>query len=134
MSKIDDDVLINFLVTELNQRIDIFGELISEEHEESLITPVVELTVPYIPAFIRPLLIDAADGLDDAERKLHQTKLINYLHDRIESDIDGVPWYGRTLINSTLKAVTIKIAEFIFEFAQRGISLISDAEVIDDES
>jgi len=131
-NNVDDATLISFIVHELNQRIDILGDLVSEEHEENLITPIVELVVPYIPTFIRPVLVDAADGLDDAERQRHQTSLINYLHDRIDSDMDAIPWYGRALINSTLKAVTTKIADLIFGFAQHGISLVITKDTTDE--
>jgi hypothetical protein len=128
----DDLSLISFLVREINERVDLFGDWVTESQEENIITPVVELTVPYIPNFLRPLLIDASDGLDDAERQVHQTKLINYLHERIEQDMIEIPWYGRALIISSLKSVTEKLAELIFEYAQRGLSLLQDTEIIDD--
>lgn len=116
----DDQQLIDFLTAESNRRIDLFGDFCSEETEELLFRPIISLVVPYIPTFMRPILIDAGDGLDDNEIKEHAKTLTTYIQERLKGDIVKVPWYARALVENAVNVFSAHLIEIILEYAQKG--------------
>jgi|GEM_PF-6939884 len=123
MGIIDNKSLSKSLTHAINLRVDIAGEWVSEETEADMIGPVVEMITPYIPALLRPILIDAEDGLDDEEIKVHQARLLDVIRSRVENDASDAPWYAKAVLSTYIMKIASVAVYVLMEFAQRGAAI-----------
>ena len=108
------------IVRSLNSRIDLFGDLVTEEMETSfLFDPLAEVIAPRVPYFLRPILADAEDGIDDEEFKKHSETLEAKVLEGIKTEVRGYAW---ALMSDRLTKIAEVAARIIMGFARKGAS------------
>jgi len=115
---IPDEELIDAGVPAINRRVDIWR--LDEEAEASWIRSGLVVVVPYIPQAVRPILLDAADGLDDAEVQKHSSKTLD---DAVAAATEHLPSWVQSVVAPVIRTQLAPFVNALFEFAQQGFAL-----------
>jgi len=108
------------IVRSLNSRIDLFGDLVTEEMEASFVFgPLAEVIAPRVPYFLRPILADAEDGIDEEEFQKHSEALRDKVLEGIKTEVPGYAW---ALMSDRLTKIAEIAAGIIMGFARKGAS------------
>ena len=115
----NDDQLIEGLTLAVNMAVDI--PFVGEETEGKWFASIIAVIVPHIPQDVRPLLIDAADGLTAEEIDRHAEAITELVVDQID---DSVPFFARPLVRPALRGLVGPAVRRILSFAKVGQKLV----------
>ena len=116
----DDTALIDSLTRIANRNIDF--PLIGENLEAELMRPAIAELLPWVPDSVRPYLVDAADGITDAERQDMQSVMLN----NVVSDLTRkTPLILRGVVRPVLESIFTPLISELLDFAQ-GIARAGD--------
>lgn|GEM_PF-3318809 len=110
---------IDYLVPILNERINIPG-IWDEDEEAAKIRSGLALILPAIPAAAVPFLMEAADGLTDAEVDKYVEITLNAA---VRPVVRQLPSFAQAFIGTQLHAALEPMVRIIFEYAQAGANL-----------
>ena len=110
---------IDYLTPILNDRINIPG-IWDEEEEAAKIRSGLALILPAIPKEAIPFLLDAADGLTDAEVNKYVEITLNAA---VRPVVRQLPSFVQAFVGTQLHAALEPMVRIIFEYAQKGANL-----------